>query len=105
MLKKIIISLIRDDLKHLKLIGGLNLLGFKNENAELNISSSVFDLMGLNLNDKRLDHITDEYCDRTYVVNDYAGNDLESFQRLAVDIYNWLSSEQRKYQKMLVKGS
>jgi hypothetical protein len=105
MLKKIIISLIGDDLKHLKLTGGLNLLGFRNENAELNISTSIFNLMGLNLNDKRLEHITNEYCDRTYIVNDFAGNDSDSFQRLAIEIYNWLSKEQRTYRKKLSNNS
>lgn len=99
--KKTIVNLIRDDLRHLKLVWGLNLLGFGGDNAELDISQSVFSMMDLNMSDRRLDHLTDEYCDRAYIVNDYASNDGESFERLAVEIYNWLLKERKKYRKLL----
>lgn len=103
--KKTIIRLIKDDLRHSKLVWGLNMLGFKNDNAVLSISQAVFEIMELNTNDRRLDHLTDEYSDRSYQVNEYASNDSESFQRLAVEIYNWLLKERKKYKKRLLDNT
>lgn len=102
--KKVIIQLIKDDLRHQHTILGLNLLGFSNEDSSLNICISVFSLMELNTNDRRLDHLTDEYSDRAYHVTEIAFNDKESFERLATEIYNWLSLERKKYLKLLSKS-
>lgn len=99
--EKIIISLIYDDLRHLKIVWGLNMLGFSSKGVELDISQIVFSLMELNTNDRRLDHLTNEYYDRSYQVNEIASNDSESFQRLATEIFNWLSTERKKYRKQL----
>ena len=103
--KKTIIRLIKDDLRHSKLVWGLNMLGFRNDNAVLSISQAVFEIMELNTNDRRLDHLTDEYSDRSYQVNEYASNDSESFHRLAVEIYNWLLKERKKYKKRLLENT
>jgi hypothetical protein len=102
--KKVIIQLIKDDLKHQHTVTGMNLLGFGNDNAELNICISVFSLMELNINDKRLEHLTDEYNDRAYHVTEIHFNDKESFERLATGIYDWLVLERRKYLKLLRKS-
>lgn len=102
--KKVIIQLIKDDLKHQHTVLGLNLLGFKTDNGMLDISSSVFSLMVLNINDRRLEHLTDQYYDRAYHVLEIAFNDSESFERLATEIYNWLALERRKYLKLLSKS-
>lgn len=99
--EKTIICLINDDLRHLKIVRGLNMLGFSSNGMVSNISQIVFSLMGLNTNDRRLDHLTDEYYDRSYQVNEIASNDSESFQRLATEIFNWLSTERKKYRKQL----
>lgn len=99
--KKTIIRLIVDDLRHMKVVWGLNMLGFKNDGCELDISRTIFYVMDLNINDTRLDHLTDEYNDRSYQVTEIAVNDSESFQRIAVEIYNWLSQERKKYKKCL----
>src|SRR3989338_1916392 len=76
--KKVIIQLIKDDLRHQHTVLGLNLLGFAHDNGILDISRSVFSLMELNINDSRLDHLTDEYSDRSYHVTEIAFNDKES---------------------------
>ncbi|MNJ86511.1 hypothetical protein D3C87_40110 [compost metagenome] len=102
--KKVIIQLIKDDLRHQHTVFGLNLLGFKNDNATLNICVSVFSLMELNINDNRLQHLTDEYCDRSHHVTELTFNDKESFERLSTEIYNWLALERKKYIKMLQKS-
>ncbi|MGV3613232.1 MAG: hypothetical protein ACO1N0_19895 [Fluviicola sp.] len=102
--KKLIIQLIKDDLKHEHTVCGLNLLGFGNDNATLDISQAVFSLMELNINDRRLEHLTDQYCDRAYHVTELAFNDNESFERLATGIYDWLALERRKYKKLLLKS-
>lgn len=101
--KKVIIQLIKDDLKHQHTIWGLNLLGFDHDNGMLDISRSVFSLMELNTNDRRLEHLTDQYCDRTHHITEFAHNDQESFERLATGIYDWLALERRKYKKLLLK--
>lgn len=102
--KKIIIQLIKDDLRHQHTVSGLNMLGFSNDDATLDICISVFSLMELNINDRRLDHLTDEYSDLAYHVTEIAFNDKESFERLATEIYNWLALERKKYIKMLQKS-
>jgi hypothetical protein len=102
--KKLIIQLIKDDLKHQHTVLGLNLIGFGNDNADLNICVSVFSLMELNINDKRLEHLTDQYNDRSYHVTELHFNDKESFERLATGIYDWLALERRKYKKLLRKS-
>ena len=102
--KKVIIQLIKDDLRHQHTVLGLNLLGFDHDNDMLDICRAVFSLMELNLNDRRLDHLTDEYCDRAYHVTEIAFNDNESFERLATEIYNWLALERKKYMKLLSKS-
>lgn len=102
--KKLIVELIKDDLKHQHTIWGLNQLGFDNDNAMLDICASVFSLMELNTNDRRLEHLTDQYCDRTHHITEFAFNDHESFERLATGIYDWLALERRKYKKLLLKS-
>ncbi|MGV3609648.1 MAG: hypothetical protein ACO1N0_01780 [Fluviicola sp.] len=97
--KKTIISLIKDDLKHLKLTLGLNMLGFKNENSELDISKTIFQMMQLNIHDDRLEHLKETYFERIYQVTEIAHNDSESFHRLSIEIYNWLQKEQKRYKK------
>jgi hypothetical protein len=102
--KKVIVGLINDDLRHQHAVLGLNILGFSNDNSMLRISNSVFSIMELNINDRRLEHLTDQYNDRAYHVTELAINDSESFERLATDIYNWLALERRKYRKLMRKS-
>lgn len=102
--KKVIIQLIKDDLRHQHSVLGLNMLGFKNDNSMLDICRSVFSIMELNINDRRLDHLTDQYCDRAYHVTEIHYNDKESFERMATEIYNWLMLERKKYLKTLQKS-
>lgn len=99
-----IIKLIKDDLRHQHSVLGLNMLGFSNENSMLDICRSVFSIMELNINDRRLDHLTNEYCDRAYHVTEIHHKDNESFERLATEIYNWLILERKKYLKTLRKS-
>lgn len=102
--KKIIVQLIKDDLKHQHTVLGLNILGFSNDNSILCISNSVFSILELNINDKRLEHLMNEYNDRAYHVTEIHATDSESFERLATEIYNWLTLERRKYKKVLRKS-
>lgn len=99
-----IIKLIKDDLRHQHSVLGLNMLGFSNDNSMLDICRSVFSIMELNINDRRLDHLTDQYTDRAYHVTEIHHNDSESFERLATEIYNWLTLERKKYLKILQKS-
>lgn len=99
-----IIQLIKDDLRHQHSVLGLNMLGFSNDNSMLDICRSVFSIMELNINDRRLDHLTNEYCDRAYHVTEIHHKDNESFERLATEIYNWLILERKKYLKTLRKS-
>lgn len=101
--KATIIKLIIDDLKHQHTVLGLNMLGF-GKDSMLDICRSVFSIMELNINDRRLDHLTGEYFDRAYHVIEIAFNDNESFERLATEIYNWLTLERKKYLKTLQKA-
>lgn len=94
-----VICLIKNDLRHLQLVLGLNMLGFKNEKSQFDISKTVFQMMRLNINDKRLDYLIDAYSERTYQVTDLAHNDSEAINRLALEIYNWLQKEQKRYEK------
>ena len=102
--KKLVIGLIFDDLNHTKLIRGLNLLGFDSDRYGLNTSRVLFYVMDLNTEDRRLDRITDDYCERTARVEEFAGNDVESLDILARDIYNWLIRERKKYRRKLLKN-
>ncbi len=99
--KETILRLIKDDLRHQHLIWGLSILGFRNENALLEINRAVFTLLGLNTFDRRLEHISDEYQNKIYKVVDISNKDTESFQSLATEIYNWLILERKKYLKSL----
>ena len=99
--KKLIICLIKDDLRQTKLISGLNQLDLTSDRYTFDISRVLFYVMDLNTEDRRLDKITDDYCERTARVEEFATNDLESFDWLAHDIYNWLLKERKKYKKIL----
>ncbi len=101
--KNLIIQLIKDDLKHKHTVTGLNLIGFRNDNADLKICISVFSLMGLNINDKRLKHLNEQYNTRTYHVTEIHYSDNEAFEHLATGIYDWLARERKKYKKLLRK--
>lgn len=103
--RKLIIQLIKDDLKHQHTVLGLNQLGFKNDNSLLDICQSVFSLMELNINDKRLEHLTDQYCNRASTVTGIMVTDTASFDCLATEIYNWLILERKRYNKLIDKAS
>lgn len=99
--KKVIIQLIKDDLKHQQIILGLNILGFKYGSTLLETSKAIFLIMNLNIYDKRLEHLPEEYAERTYRITEIAIKDSKSFERLAIEIYNWLASERKKYLRLL----
>lgn len=44
--KELIISLIKDDLRNTKLVNGLNKIGLKADDYYLNLSDTIFQLMG-----------------------------------------------------------
>ena len=102
--KQTIINLIKDDLYHQHIILGMNILGFGNGDSMLNICVSVFSLMELNINDRRLEKLVDEYNDRAYHVTEMHHDDKESFERLATAIYDWLVLERKKYRKLSAKA-
>jgi hypothetical protein len=45
-MEKLILSLIKDDLIHTKLVTGLQQLGLKSDNYFLNLGDTIFNLMG-----------------------------------------------------------
>src|SRR5689334_8854996 len=91
--KNLILNLIKDDLKHQHTVLGLQNLGFNNDNSMLNICSSIFAMMGLRSTDPQLEHLTNEYCERTVRVAEIAVDDTKAFERLAEEVYAWLESE------------
>lgn len=85
--------MIQDDLIHMHTIYGLAGLGFSSDSRMLDISSSVFDLMGINMNDRRFENLTDEYMERTSkIVHIKSIDDHAQLEALSLDVYNYIAA-------------
>ncbi len=69
--KKIILSLIKDDLTNLILIKGLNNLGLEADRYSLTISDSIIKLINNKLTDKENEEVHEYYCDMSSEIIDY----------------------------------
>ena len=88
--KKIIISLLQDDLKHIRQVLQLREIGLGTANRFLKIHESVFDLMGFNPQEIN-DELTEWYfrqTERTLLLKD-TGLEME-LRKLATEIHNML---------------
>ena len=89
--KKLILSLIKDDLVHVKLIYSFEKLGFYSYCYCLHLSSTVFELMGFK-SSKESDEIFDRYMELSEKATDIDITESnEAMEILAVEIYNELS--------------
>ena len=89
--KKLILSLIKDDLVHVKLIYSFEKLGFYSDCYCLHLSSTVFELMGFK-SSKESDEIFDRYMELSEKATDIDITESnEAMEILAVEIYNELS--------------
>lgn len=89
--KKLIISLIQDDLIHAKLIEGLEELGLSCENYMLNLSDTIIELM--DFKQAQNEFIFEHYLDqlkRTRFIDNKKNN--AAFKKLANEIYNNLQA-------------
>lgn len=69
--KKVILSLIKDDLTNLTLIKGLNKLGLDAGDYDLNLSDSIIKLINNNLSDDENEDVHRFYCDISSNIVDY----------------------------------
>jgi hypothetical protein len=67
--QNLIISLIKDDLIHIKLINGLNALGLLANAYSLNLSSTIFELLGFEDNEYA-DEVFEYYLQRAKGVSE-----------------------------------
>ncbi len=91
--KKIVLSLIKDDLKKWKLIYALQSVGFINHDFDLHIFESILDIMGIERSDTVLDELTPRYLNLVGKVREidirFGTNEMEE---LAEEIYGVLGS-------------
>jgi hypothetical protein len=90
--KKLIVSLIVDDLIHAKLVEGLIALNLKAEDYYLNLSDTIINLMGFKgqLNETMFEYYLDLQKRARYVDNAY--NNAE-FKKLALQMYEELKRQ------------
>lgn len=88
--REVIIQLIKEDLRSSKLVLGLSELGLDAGKYHLNISSLVFNLMGINEQNEKLLDIYMEFMDRTMSIPDIEQEGI--LQRMAEELYALLLS-------------
>lgn len=85
--KKIILSLIRDDLTSYRLVSGLETLGLEPNCYYLYLSEIIFILMGFEENEET-EKIFEQYMESTEKVNQLSmGSFIEQVENLAEEIY------------------
>lgn len=94
--KKLILSLIKDDLINSKLIRGLNRTGLQADNYCLFLSGTIFDLLGYP-NTHQSDEIFSEYIKLTEQSDHIdIGETPNALDGLANEIYSFLIKKRRK---------
>jgi len=100
--KELIISLIQDDLKNIRLVAGLEALGLDSANYYLNLSQTFFTLLDFEDN-KQNEKIYKAYSEYSKKVLDIDINEHpKRLNKMAVDVYLWLKKE---HSKQLAKQS
>ncbi len=88
--KKLILSLIKDDLINTKLVNGLDALGLNAQDYLLHLSDTIFKLMGIK-DDEKGEKLFEHYLDLKDNVRFIDGvKSHEAFDNLAIEIYNEL---------------
>lgn len=95
MKKKLLLSLIKDDLINSKLVSGLNELGLNAENYYLHLSETIFQLMGF-IATKQDEKIYDHYIQLTQKARhlDISQSHL-ALDQLALTIYKKLRAKKK----------
>lgn len=94
--KKLVISLIREDLVHQRLLSGLNALGLHADDYSLNLSELIFALMGYTAGEVP-DRLYNQYLDLreamlcTYT-SSFAGSFRSEAAQMAERIYNRIAA-------------
>lgn len=99
--KELILSLIKDDLKNVRLVHGLERLGCIADNSDyyLQLSETFFGMIGFG-NSHAEELVYDEYCERSKKVSEIdIFGEPEAFQRMVEEIYEWLIKEKRRLSK------
>ena len=94
--KKLILSLIKDDLIHVKLIYSLEKLGFYSDCYCLHLSSTIFELMGFK-SSKESDEVFDRYLqlsEKAVLIDITESN--KPMEKLALEIYKKLDKKRQK---------
>jgi hypothetical protein len=94
--KELIISLIKDDLTNVHLVGGLRRIGLNTDNHDLHLSETVLKIIGFNENDLN-EGLYKEYFNRSQKIIDM--NIIEfskELDNIVYDIYTWLVEEKKK---------
>lgn len=93
--KKLILSLIKDDLIHLKILYSLEKLGFYSDCYCLHLSSTVFELMGYK-SSKKSDKMFNKYLklsEKVLLVDITDSN--RQMEKLALEIYEEVSIKRK----------
>lgn len=91
--KKLILSLIKDDLINSKLVTGLNSIGLQAENFHLHLSETIFDLMGFE-NDEQSEEVYYQYImlsKKGCSMDISEGNN--TLNKLVLEIYEYLENK------------
>ena len=100
--KKLILSLIKDDLTNTKLVSGLNNIGLEASNYYLHLSQTFFTLMGFG-NLQQDEELYEEYFNFSEkAVTTTRIENPEQLNSLALEVYNKLLAEKQK--RKLKKG-
>lgn len=95
--KKLILSLIKDDLINTKLVNGLDALGLNAQDYLLHLSDTVFKLMGIK-DDKKGEKLFQRYLDlKDNVRFIKSAKSHDAFDDLAIAIYIDLISKKPGY--------
>lgn len=95
--KKLILSLIKDDLINTKLVNGLDALGLNAQDYLLNLSDTIFKLMKI-ADDKKGENLFEHYLDLKDNVRFIdSAKSHEAFDELVHEIYSELTNKRSKY--------
>lgn len=97
--KELLISLITDYLTNFRLVGGLNSLGMNANTYDIHLGDTIFQLMGFGATPKE-ELIYERFYELSQKVMELdIKNQVEPFNTLVNEIYEWLCKERRKYEK------
>lgn len=100
--KELIVSLIKEDLKNISLINGLDELGLYSDAYRLQLNRIFFALMGFKDNEK-YENLYDQYFDMSMEVSKIKVHiHPKKLDKMAHKIYKWLNNEKKKCKKKAI---